>query len=261
MIPKRIHCFWFGHGEKNKLIRKCIRSWKKYCPDYQITEWNEDNYDLTTVPTFVRQAIEAGKWAFATDYLRYKVVYDYGGIYLDTDVELVKPLDPFLDETAYFGFESDTNLYVNSGLGFGTEKGHALLRELMAVYETIHFIKDSGQFDIGPCTGRENEVFMKHGLIRNGNDQILDDGVHVFPPDYFCPMNWKTGDVSRTQRTVSIHWYTMSWKDPETVRKRRQWLKRKRFLPYFSIPNNLAKKILSENNYKKLKKLAGFGKD
>ena len=112
MIPKIIHYCWFGRNPKPKLAEKCIKSWKKYCPEYEIIEWNEDNYDLSSAPLYVRQAYEAKRWAFVTDYIRLQVIYENGGIYLDTDVELRKSLDPLLVHQAYFGFEDEKNIPV-----------------------------------------------------------------------------------------------------------------------------------------------------
>ena len=101
MIPKVIHYCWFGGGKKPKLAKKCISSWKTYCPGYKLIEWNESNYDLSSAPQFVREAAEAKKWAFVSDYVRLQVVYQYGGIYLDTDVELLRNIDFLLDQTGY----------------------------------------------------------------------------------------------------------------------------------------------------------------
>ena len=104
-IPKIIHYCWFGGGPKPKLAQKCIASWKKYCPDFEILEWNEGNFDVSTAPLYVRQAYEAGRWAFVTDYVRLKALTELGGVYMDTDVEVVKPLEPFLQQEAFAGFE------------------------------------------------------------------------------------------------------------------------------------------------------------
>ena len=133
MIPKIIHYCWFGHNHKTKLVRKCIRSWRKYCPDYQIIEWNEDNYDISSSPLFVQQAIQEGKWAFASDYVRLRVVYEHGGFYLDTDVELVKSLDELVYNKIYFGLQDKANncsIKIATGLGFGAEKRAPLLLEI-----------------------------------------------------------------------------------------------------------------------------------
>ena len=119
MIPKKIHYFWFGGNEKPKSVKKCIDSWKKYCPDYEVIEWNESNFDIRCMP-FVEQAYEAKKYAFVSDVARLMMIYEYGGIYMDTDVEVIKPLDNLLENKAYMGFENDEN--VASGLGFDRQR-------------------------------------------------------------------------------------------------------------------------------------------
>ena len=129
MIPKIVHYCWFGRGEKPKLAEKCIKSWHRYCPDYKFIEWNEDNYDIALAPVFVQDAVKAKKWAFAVDYIRYQVIYEHGGIYFDTDVEVLKNFDSFRRNKAFFFFLF--NKYIASGLGFGAEKGTPILQELM----------------------------------------------------------------------------------------------------------------------------------
>ena len=194
MIPKTIHYCWFGRNPKPKLAEKCIKSWKKYCPDYKIIEWNEDNFDIASAPLYVRQAYEAKKWAFVTDYVRLDVVYNHGGIYLDTDVELLKNLDAFLTDKAYFGFEHE---YIATGLGFGAEKGAAILKELMQDYQSIPFVQQDGTQDMLPCTLRNTEVFLRHGLRQDGSEQLLDDGTHIYPMEFFCPDGYLTGHIQK----------------------------------------------------------------
>lgn len=126
LLPKTIHYCWFGNNEKPKLFYKCYKSWKRFCPDYEIIEWNESNIDISSCPLYVQQAFEEKKWAFVTDYIRLKIIYENGGIYLDTDVELLKPLDDLLVYNAYFGFEDEK--HINTGLGFGAAKGFELLK-------------------------------------------------------------------------------------------------------------------------------------
>ena len=127
MIPKKIHYCWFGRGEKPKLARRCIASWKKFCPDYEIIEWNEDNFDINT-NAYMQMCYEQKRYAFLTDYLRLLIIQEHGGVYFDTDVEVVKPLDDLLDSGAFFGFETDQ--YVNTGEGFGAEAGHPVVRQM-----------------------------------------------------------------------------------------------------------------------------------
>ena len=258
MIPKIIHYCWLGRGEKPKLVKKCINSWKKHCPDYQIIEWNEDNLDIASAPLFVRQALEQKKWAFATDYIRYQVVYENGGIYLDTDVEIIKNLDMFLKNSAFFGFEkSNHNMWIASGLGFGAEKRNAFLFELMNTYENSSFYKPDGSMDTTACPARELSVFTKHGLKPDGTEQLLDNGIHIFPSDFFCPCDFHTGIVKKTKNTVSIHWYAASWYSLEQQQNRKKRLKQERKLYFCHIPNRIGMKVLGQEQYNKLKRIFG----
>lgn len=254
LIPKIIHYCWFGKSEKPKLAKKCIESWKKNCPDYQIIEWNEDNYDITSAPLFVQQAIEAKKWAFATDYIRLKVVYDYGGIYLDTDVEVIKNLDPFLDNKAYFGFETKSR--VATGLGFGAIPQRRILSELMKAYETTPFIRPDGSLDVLPCPQRDLDTFLFHGLICDGADQILDDGTHIYPQEFFSPCN-NLGWVRRTKNTATIHWFTASWHTEEEKKAHAKQVRANRIDYFLHFPNRVGMKLLGKQQYEKLKKKLG----
>ena len=210
MIPKRIHYCWFGRGEKPKLAEKCITSWKKYCPDYEIFEWNEDNFDIESCPLYVKQAYAEKKWAFVTDYVRLKVVCEHGGIYMDTDVELIKSLDSLLNNKAYFGFEN--RKYVNTGIGFGAEKGNEILVDMMSEYEDISFVFPDGSYNLITCPYRNTKVLEKYGLKQNGKKQILETDVLILPSIYFCPISYRTGNMRKSQKTISIHWFSASWK-------------------------------------------------
>lgn len=246
MISKIIHYCWFGKSKKPELVKKCIESWKRYCPDYQIIEWNEKNYNIDSAPIFVQQALKKKLWAFASDYIRYQVVYQYGGIYLDTDVELLKSPDSFLNDVAFFGFEKG-RLRVASGLGFGAEKGLGFLMELMKLYESIPFVHN-GFIDLTTNICREQEAFSLHGLTQNGKTQVLDNRVIVYSDDVFCPFDPKTGLLSATDNTVSIHWYGYSW------RKRRQKVmqRKKRILTIrkmLRLPIWVIKTVLGKEKY------------
>ena len=258
MIPKVIHYCWFGRGEKPELVIKCLKSWKEFCPDYQIIEWNEDNYDIASAPLFVRQALEAKKWAFATDYIRYQLVYEHGGIYLDTDVEVVRCLDSFLSNDAYFGFQKTSNK-VASGLGFGAIKNYFFLHELMNQYDGIPFIRQDGTMYITTCLERELPVFIKHGLLLDGKEQLLENEIHIYPADYFSPYDFYTGWMKKTKNTASIHWFSASWYDDEQRRNlvKRRRKNRVRFFTRF--PVRVAKKLLGQERCEKLKRLIGRG--
>lgn len=258
MIPKLIHYCWFGGAEKPATIKKCIRSWRKNCPDYSIIEWNEDNVDISSCPLYVRQAYEAKKWAFVTDYIRLKVVYENGGIYLDTDVELIKNPNVLLNNQSYFGFEDGA--LVNTGLGFGAEKGASILSELMKDYSIIPFILPDGSYDTKSCPIRNTDVFLRHGLIQNNTFQILDNTITILPSEFLSPIDYKSRVKKVTNNTISIHWYLASW----FSEKQKEWLKteirerrKKRAKDNWDIiihtPNRIIRRILGDKQYEKLK--------
>lgn len=256
MIPKIIHYCWFGKNPKPKLAKKCIKSWKKKCPDYKIIEWNEDNFNISEAPLYVRQAYEAKKWAFVTDYVRLKVVYDNGGIYLDTDVEVKKSLDSLLNYSAYFGFENMQQ--INTGLGFGAEKYSSVLYEIIKQYDNIPFIRDDGKYDNTTCPMRNTEVFLNMGLIQNNTKQVLGDNVLILPTQFLCPIDYESGVKNITSDTYSIHWFSASWHSKEEKKIYNKWIKRKKRkekIDYIvHIPNRVMMFCLGNKRYEELKK-------
>ena len=212
MIPKTIHYCWFGGNPLPEFAEKCIASWKKYCPDYTITEWNETNYEINKCPEFVQQAYKAGKWAFVSDYARLQIIYEHGGVYLDTDVELVKNIDILLKNTAYFGFDISAN-QVNTGLGFGAESETPILYDLMLPYHEMRFTYDPGALEKLLCNKVNSKVFLHYGLVENGLEQNIKGNVHVYPSDYFCPIDFRTGELNLTKNSFSIHHFSTSWMD------------------------------------------------
>lgn len=209
MIPKKIHYCWFGKNKMPKLAKKCLKSWKKYCSDYEIICWNEDNFDINKCPLYVRQAYENKKWAFVADYARLKIIYENGGIYFDTDVEVLKNFDEFLKYDAFFGFESKE--YVNTGVGFGAKQNSHVLKMLLEQYEDISFVKGEGGFDLTPCPVRNTEVFKKIGLKQDNTFQILNDNLAIYPTEYFCPVITELNIRKIPTNTYSIHWFSGSW--------------------------------------------------
>jgi len=207
MIPKIIHYIWFGGNPLPDDALRCIESWKKYCPDYEVKEWNETNFDINCCP-YVKEAYEAKKWAFVSDYTRLFVLVNYGGIYMDTDVELVKPLDSFLDLHAFSGFESETA--VPTGI-MACEKGTPFFLNLLDEYKDLHFIDKNGDFDLTTNVTRITNQAVKSGLILNNTKQTID-GFTLFPKDFFCPLSSVTGVLERTENTHAIHWFAGSWK-------------------------------------------------
>lgn len=256
MIPKIIHYCWFGRNPLPRSAQKCISSWKKYCPSYEIIEWNEDNFDISSCPLYVRQAYEAKKWAFVTDYVRLKVVYDNGGIYMDTDVELIKSLNSLLKHQAYFGFEDGK--HIATGLGFGAEKGHSILVELMCDYNEMPFLLEDNIYNKTTCPIINTNVFLKHGLIQNDKKQILGENVLILPAIYLCPVDFETGIRKKSRKTISIHWFDSSWMsvdDAEYHKKHREIIKKQRKEWWIFLPNRILKAVLGDKNYQKLKRI------
>ena len=209
MIPKIIHYCWFGKGEKPELAKKCIESWKKYLPDYDIKEWNEDNFDINQYH-YVKEAYNSRKFAFVTDVVRLYALYNEGGIYMDTDVEVLKPLDSLLKYKAVSGFEAETR--IPTGL-MASEKGLPIFNELLSQYNKIHFLNDDGSFDLTTNVTRITDTLLKYGLTLNGKEQTIKDFT-LLPQDYLCPKSWETGKIKLTDRSLVIHHFAGSWQTP-----------------------------------------------
>lgn len=205
MIPKTIHYCWFGRGEKPKLAKKCIESWKKYCPDYKIIEWNEDNFDVEKYP-YAKYCLENKKWAFLSDFVRLKVVCEHGGIYFDTDVELIQNIDELLKYEAFYGFEQDN--YINSGLGFGSVANHKVIVTMLDQYNTLESA-DNGEYNTIGCPILNTKALVSLGLVLNGEKQEIN-GAIILPEDYLNPFDDATGILKKTNNTYSIHWYSKS---------------------------------------------------
>ncbi len=206
MIPKVIHYCWFGGGKLPELAVHCMASWKKYCPDYQIIRWDESNFDLE-YNQYVKDAYKAKKWSLLTDVVRLKVIYDYGGIYLDTDVEIIRPFDDLLQNKAFMGIESTGG--INTGSGYGAEKGLSLLKELLNGFESTTFCDtEPAIFSI------MQKTMQRKGYIFNNKIQMIDN-VTIYPMDYFAPVNLSTRKLHITLNTYSIHHYSGSWIDKD----------------------------------------------
>ena len=216
MIPKVIHYCWFGRNPKPTQLQRCIASWKKHCPDYEIIEWNEDNFDVTC-NDYAREAYEEKKWAFATDYARLWIVYHHGGIYLDTDVEVIRSFDDLLDAHAFFGFEDRQS--IATGLGFGAEKGNSVVGAMLKDYDHIHFRLPDGSLDKLPCPIRNTEAIS--GILPDqfeaGSIVYIKDA-NIYPPEYFCPLSADGTTMKITKNTHSIHWFSATWlSEDETI--------------------------------------------
>lgn len=205
MIPKKIHYCWFGRGEKSKLMERCIASWKRFCPDYEIIEWNEDNFDVTQYP-YASYCLREKKYAFLSDFVRLAVVYQQGGFYFDTDVELLKKPDELLRYDAFYGFENNSK--VNTGQGFGAVAGHSTLQAMLAQYDTL--VPDTdGIFQPVGCPILNTNALIPLGLQCNGKRQNVA-GAEILPADYMNPYDDPTGRMNKTENTISVHWYAKS---------------------------------------------------
>ncbi len=212
MIPKKIHYCWFGRGEKSKLTKKCISSWKQYCPDYEIIEWNEDNFNIDQHP-YLRWCYDNQKWAFLSDFARLLIIKENGGIYFDTDVELIQKPDILLQYSAFFGFENNEN--IATGLGFGAEANHITVVAMIDLYMSIQRNAD-GSFPLIVCPALNTQALIPLGLCLNGERQSVK-GAEILPVDFLNPYNDQTGVMTKTGNTISIHWYSKAWLDKKAV--------------------------------------------
>ena len=206
MIPKIIHYCWFGRKPKPKAVEKCIASWKKFCPDYRIIEWNEDNFDIEK-NGYTKMCYAEKKYAFLSDYVRLLVVEEHGGVYFDTDVEVVKSIDGLLEYDAFYCFE--TPEFVATGLGFGSVAHGKGVRAMVAEYDPL---LDGSKGVIG-CPNLNTDALLKLGLQKNGCLQHLEREV-VLPSEYMNPFEPSTGIMKKTANTVSVHWYSGAWLKP-----------------------------------------------
>ena len=207
MIPKVIHYCWFGRGEKPAQALMCIDSWKKFLPDYYLKEWNEDTFDVSQ-NQYVREAYENRKFAFVTDFVRLYALYHEGGIYMDTDVEVIGSFDSFLHHHAFSGFETDGN--VPTGM-MAAEKGSVWAKELLNQYDSRRFVKEDGTFDLTTNTTVITNYMVSKGLQLNNQYQDFPGLCTMYPSEFFCPKDHRTGVIHRTSNTICIHHFAGSW--------------------------------------------------
>lgn len=262
MIPKTIHYCWFGRGEKSKLMKKCIRSWKKHCPDYEIIEWNEDNFDVNST-LWTKQAYETKKYAFVADFARLWVLYTYGGVYMDTDQEVIKPLYPFLEHDGFIGFLNEGNQLSMGLFGVGAiGAGHDMIGELLDYYFNRPFLTEAGN-DMLPNTDIVTAQFIQKGLVLNDQRQDVS-GFAIYPPEYFCPTSCVSIHDCKSKETVAIHHWAMTWRKKSEIAnfKRVKWHQTKTYtfliwLRY--LPNRAVRKIFGDEKIDGLKKKLGKG--
>jgi hypothetical protein len=243
MIPKIIHYAWFGHNTLPPIAVNCIQSWEKYCPDYEIRRWDESNYNYRVHP-YTREAYANRKYAFVTDYLRLDVLYQFGGIFFDTDVEVVKNFDPLLSLIGFTGFEHGENKEppVNVGIGIGAGAGNPIIKAMLDDYLGRKFVLDNGELNMTPCPFYQTQILKKYGLVLENRRQDLGDMV-IFPIDYFCPMDYYTSKVTITPNTYSIHHYSASWMPIH----RRVWHFLTQKIPPLRTVNRWRKKLLGKD--------------
>ncbi len=206
MIPKKIHYCWFGGKELPELAKKCIASWEKFCPDYEIIRWDESNFDLDQI-SYTRWCYDNGKWAFLSDYARLAIVAEQGGLYFDTDVELVKKPDELLQFEAFYGFENAS--IVNTGQGFGAQAQHPTIVAMCRQY--LEQKPDAeGNFSVQACPALNTAALLPMGLLLNGARQNVA-GAEILPTEFLNPYDDATGKLHRTENTIGIHWYSKSW--------------------------------------------------
>lgn len=213
-MVKKIHYCWFGGAEKSPTIKKCIDSWKKYFPDWEIIEWNESNFDVNC-NLYVRQAYEAKKWAFVSDYARFWILQKYGGLYFDTDVEVIRHFDDLLQNDAFSGFETDK--FIAPGLVlYCKESNNHIMTKVREWYDNARFLDENGErIKINVC-GIFTNILNEYAFKPDGTLQTCG-GMILYPKDYFCPFNDATGVLKKTENTYSIHWYDKSWMSKKKI--------------------------------------------
>ena len=249
MIPKLIHYCWFGKGKLPVDAMNCIDSWKRILPEYEIKEWNEDNFDIDLY-SYVREAYDNHKYAFVTDVVRLFALYTEGGIYMDTDVEVLKPLDRFLHHIAFSGFEDEER--ISTGI-MASEKGAIWAKENLDIYNSKHFVREDGSLDITTNVTTITNYMLAKGLKPNNTFQDFPGLITIYPKDFFCPKSHKTGNIHLTQNTYTIHHFAGSW-----VKKNKYVEIEKKIWKILGLPNlNIFNKI-KYNIWSKFPRFSGL---
>ena len=221
-MEKIIHYCWFGGSPLPEPVIKCIDSWNKYLPDYEIRKWDETCFDVS-VCAYTKEAYDHGKWAFVSDYARFWILYHYGGLYFDTDVEVIRPMNDILSAGPFMGCEKvvyndgSICLEVASGLGMAAEKEMPIYRQILEKYEGMHFEKLDGTLNYDTVVKNVTEIMKEQGFQGNGEIETVA-GVSIYPTEYFCPMDYFTGEMMITENTRAIHHFDETWKNPTWIR-------------------------------------------
>lgn len=206
-IPKIVHYCWFGKKEKPESVKKCINSWKKFLPDYELMEWNEDNFNIDKLQ-YTKEAYEAGKYAFVSDVARIEALYLYGGIYMDTDVEVLKSFSPLLDARCILGME-EKEYVATSFMAF--EKGHPLVKQFLNLYENLSFYDEKGQIITGTNVAKLTNMLAEKGFKQINTYQELEDGIKIYPKEFFSPYDYINCYYKITENSYCVHHFAVSW--------------------------------------------------
>ena len=210
-IPRIIHYCWFGSSEKPEIVKKCIQSWKNILTDYEIIEWNEDNFDINS-NKYVKEAYENKKYAFVSDYVRVKALYNMGGIYLDTDVEVYKSLDEFLEEESFWGFEEKNYIATST---IGARSGNRLIKQFLDFYEGKSYTEMAKDIETSTNVQIVTKIFKEIGFKMNGEKQTIDNIGTIYPQEYFSPYDYINYYNKKTDKTYTIHHFYKSWVSPK----------------------------------------------
>ncbi|MBP3802729.1 MAG: hypothetical protein J6I76_02350 [Oribacterium sp.] len=218
LIPKKLHYMWLGRNSIPENLQKCINSWKKYCPDYEIIEWNEDNYDITK-HSYMKDAYDIGAYGFVPDYARIDILYNEGGFYLDTDVEIKRNIDDLRYQQAFCGVEKWQ--IINFGGLSGAVKEHPMLKEFLDSRQEVSFFNQDGSVNKNTCGFYDTRVAITCGYRINGETQCIN-GMNIYASDYFQPFDYMSGVINETENTHSIHWFNGGWLDEKMKRQNKE---------------------------------------
>lgn len=222
MIPKILHYIWMGNNPLTPLAEECLASWKATMPEWQIIRWDESNFDIAAAPIYVRQAYEARKFAFVSDYVRLWALEKFGGVYVDTDVKVLKSYEPLLYDTAFVGLE-ESKAHMPGTCVMGCEPHCQWVRDMLALYDRIEFVKPDGSLDMTTNVDRMGQSLITKGFVRSSKEQYIEEyGLRIYTHDYFSPIT-STRVMRKTKNTYSIHYFAESWRDDKRKRGWRDW--------------------------------------